>query len=87
MRYILMAVAGLLLLIGAISMVTPIPGGTLLLGVGGALLICTSETAARWVMRRRSGNKWLDTGMRWMEDRLGKWISDALQRTRPPDTL
>ncbi len=37
MRVLLMIVASLLLVLGAISMFTPIPGGTLFLALGPAL--------------------------------------------------
>ncbi len=47
------AFAIVLLLFGAVSMLSPIPGGTAAIAVGFALLICTSKRFARAVGRLR----------------------------------
>ena len=49
MRVIILIAGSILLLLGVISMVTPIPGGTLAIAVGGGMIICTSETAKRYI--------------------------------------
>lgn len=85
MRVLLMIVGSLLLILGAISMFAPLPGGSLLLALGTALLICTSSRFAHWIQGRRSNNPWLDRAMHWLEERTGARVSDVLTRTRPPE--
>ena len=82
MRVSLMIVGSLLLALGAISMFTPIPGGTLLLALGAALLICTSSRVVHWIQRRRSNNPRLNRAMRWLEGHTGARVSDARQAAR-----
>ena len=84
MRIVLLVVGTLLLLVGAVSMFTPFFGGTFLIGAGGALIICNSARAARWVQHMRGRSSRMDRMMRWVEDRLGERMGDALRRTRPP---
>lgn len=86
MRYIVLGVGALLLLLGLVSMVTPIPGGTLLIATGGGLVICTSETASRRVQacRRRFGR--FNSVITWIENKIGERISAPLRRTRPDET-
>jgi hypothetical protein len=43
-------VAMIILIVGAISMLTPIPGGTLLIALGFSMLICSSPKAQACVM-------------------------------------
>ncbi len=83
MRVILIVLGSVLLVLGAISMLTPIPGGFILLGLGTAMLICTSTAFSNWLMRRRERSKWLNGSMSWMETHLGARVSAALSRTRP----
>lgn len=80
-----MIVGSLLLVLGAISMFTSIPGGVVLLALGTAMLICSSTRFAHWIQKRRSNNPWLDRGMHWLEERTGTRVSGALSRTRPSE--
>jgi len=85
MRYIVLSVGALLLLIGLVSMVTPIPGGTLLIATGGGMIICASETAARWVQACRRRFNRFNSVMTWIENKMGERISAPLRRTRPKE--
>lgn len=82
MRMMLMGLAIIMLLIGLVSMVTPLPGGTLLIAGGCALLICTSQRAANWIARQRSLRGWVNRPMIWVEDKLGERLSGPMRRTR-----
>ena len=83
MRIVLAIVGSLFLVLGALSMLTPIPGGFIPLGIGIAMLVCTSPIFQRWLMRRRQNNAWLNNSMSWLETHLGARLNDALRRTRP----
>lgn len=83
---ILSIVSFILLLAGLISMVTPIPGGTLLIAFSLATLICTSPLAQRCLRAFRSRFGWLNRAIYWVENKVGtriQFISSALKQTRP----
>ncbi len=83
MRLIMMLLAILLLALGIISWVTPIPGGTLMLALGLTLLICSSESAAKFLKNYRRKFPKLNKVMSWIEGKTPKILSEAIQRTRP----
>ena len=83
MKLILTGIAVVLLLVGLVSMFTPMPGGTLLIAGGCALLICTSEKAAHKIQATRSDKKWVNGPMTWIENKLGARLSGPMRRTRP----
>lgn len=78
------ALATVLLLFGAVSMLTPVPGGTITIALGLVLLICTSERFARAVGNLRLRRPRFNAVMTWLEDRSGQRMGDALRTTRPP---
>lgn len=86
MRLIFLTLAIIMLLAGLISMVTPLPGGTLLIAGGCALLICTSKRAARWIKVIRANKVWVNKPMTWMENKMGARLSGPMRLTRP-DTM
>jgi hypothetical protein len=73
-------------IVGAITLPTPLPTGAPLLALGLAILVSTSTTARGWLraLRRRSGQ--LDTIVRLAEPRLGRRLGVHLRRTRPVAT-
>jgi hypothetical protein len=71
------------LILGAITLPTPLPTGILLIGLGTALLIATSATARMLVRRLRGRFPRLDCALEGIEPRLGRWLSVPLRRTRP----
>ena len=83
MRLIITIFGVFLLLIGLVSMVTPIPGGTLLITVGGSMVICSSEAAANYVQKSRAKYSRFDNGVAWLENKMGERLGGPLRRTRP----
>jgi len=83
MRIIILITGTLLLIFGLISMVTPIPGGTFLITVGAGMIICSSETAARYLQACRSKYNRFDSAITWLENKIGERLSGPLRRTRP----
>lgn len=81
MRIILSGFATVLVIVGAFA---PIPGGTVILGAGTALLICSSEFAAQCIRTARTRFHWLNRGVTWVEDRVGARLGVIIRRTRPP---
>ncbi len=85
MKIGLITLASAMLILGILSMLTPLPGGTLLIAGGCALLICTSETAAKKIKHVRREKAWVNRPMTWMEGKLGRRLSGPMRRTRPVD--
>jgi len=83
MRIIILVTGSILLLVGVISMVTPIPGGTLLIAAGGAMVICSSKRAEKFIRICRSRFGLLNKALLWIETRLGERLSGPIRRTRP----
>lgn len=86
LKIILSLLASVLLLLGLISMVTPIPGGTIMIAVSLTTLICTSPRAQAFLRYLRSRIDTLNRIFNWLEEKVGKqiaFIGDALSRTRP----
>jgi len=82
-RIVLMTIGAVLTLMGLLLMVTPLPGSTLALAMGLAMLLCSSTYAARCLQLLRARFWVFDTGMRWVESRTGSAIGVALKRTGP----
>ncbi len=83
---VLTILALIVIFFGAVSMVTPIPGGTLLMALGLALLIYASPKARLCVQWARSRMARLDRIVAWLERKAGSRIaviSDTLAKTRP----
>ena len=87
MRSIIVSIfASVVLLIGIVSMVTPIPGGTVMIAASLTALICTSPRARRCLQFMRTRMKWFDKIMAWVENAVGDRIGivgTALRQTRP----
>ena len=83
-KAISIALATILLAFGAVSMLTPIPGGTIAIALALMLLICTSPRFARAIGRLRQRLPLLNKAMTWLEDRAGQRMGTVLRTTRPP---
>ena len=83
-KILLIVIASGALLVGAASMITPIPGGSILIAISLAILICASPRFARAVTFSRAQVPVLNKSMSWLEDRVGRRFGNALRRTRPP---
>jgi len=84
---ILTSIASLFFLVlGVISMVTPIPGGTLFIAGGLTGLICSSAKARSCIKWIRTRVAWFNKTIFWLEEKVGprvKIIGKALLQTRP----
>ncbi len=73
---------------GLVSMVTPIPGGAILISGGLTMLICASPTAQYCVMWIRAKINWVNKMVFWLEKSIGpriKVVGEALGKTHPPE--
>ena len=79
-------VAVFILLLGAVSMVSPIPGGTLFIAVGFSMLICSSPKAQACVRYVRTKSKKVNKIIFLLENKVGvriNFIGTALAKTQP----
>ena len=86
MNILLSFIAFLLLLVGLISMVTPIPGGTFLIAISISVLVCTSTKVQTYMRFLRTKYNRFNTFVFWLENKVGvrvKFIGTALKKTHP----
>ena len=84
MKKSLAIIAGsLLLLLGTVSMVTPIPGGTFMLASGSVLLICSSPWFRRCLQFLREKFNRFNRLMSWMENKMPEKLGGVLKLTQP----
>ena len=86
LNFLLVFLSWFLLLLGFISLVTPIPGATLLIAAGLTLLIYASPKARLCIQWFRSRLPWFHKFFSWLEDKVGIRISivgETLKDTRP----
>ena len=83
---LLKLLAYLLLILGLVSMLLPIPGGIFLLAGALTLLICTDPFAQLCLKWMRTRINWFNKTIYWLENKVGvkiKVMGDALKLTRP----
>jgi len=83
MKVLLIIIAYILIFLGTISIISPIPGAVLLLAVGLSLLICTSTAAASCIRFTRNKSSKLNILMSWIENHSGERMGSILKQTRP----
>ena len=83
MRVVTLIIATFLLLIGLLSMATPVPGGVVLIAVSLGMIICNSVTAALAIQSWRRGFRRFNNVLIWFENNMGDRFSAPLRRTRP----
>ncbi len=83
MQLLLIILSYVLIFLGAISLISPIPGAVLLMAVGLSLLICTSTVAASCIRFTRDKYFRLNKVMSWLENRFGERMGSILRQTRP----
>ena len=74
------------LVIGIVSMVTPIPGGTFMIAISISTLICSNARAQRIMQQLRTKYNAFNKVIFWLEKKVGgrvKFIGIALEKTRP----
>lgn len=75
-------ILGVLLIIAGLAVAwSPIPLGILLVPIGLAMIVATSQAARSWLQRRRQHHPSLDRWLRKMEGRLPDRFSRPLRRT------
>lgn len=85
-HYLQLSIAYLLLITGVVFLVSPIPIGLFLIGVGLSILIYASEGVQHKVHYYRKRHNGLNEKLIWVEDNLEhriEFISDTLRKTRP----
>jgi len=88
MKFFVSFLAMLSILFGLVSMLTPIPGGTILIAGGLTTLICSSPSARYCLMWIRARVSWFNKLIFWLEKKVGvriKIIGAALGKTHPPE--
>ena len=75
--------AGLLLVVGLVAMLSPIPLGLPIVVFSLAVLIMTNPRVADLVRRIRQGRPELDERIRGVEDHLPGPLAEPLRRTDP----
>ena len=85
MQLLLIIISYILIFLGAISLISPIPGAVLLMAVGLSLLICTSTVAANCIRFTRGKYFRLNKVMSWLENRSGERMGSILRQTRPSE--
>lgn len=83
MRILAMIAGSALLVLGMISLVTPLPGSSVFIATGSGLMIRASKTVERFTRNCRIRFPGLNRSITWLEDRMGERISAALRHTRP----
>ncbi|MEP1612716.1 MAG: hypothetical protein ABJL72_12460 [Roseobacter sp.] len=83
MKHLTTALAYFIILIGLVSMFTPMPGGTLLIVAGCTLLICSNARVASKVKSLRTRKPTINKWLTWIEDKVGERMSGPMRSTRP----
>jgi len=79
----IIGVAVVCLLIGVLTVWTPLPTGMPLIAVGIVMLVTVSATARSLVRRARARSPKVDRGVAFVETRTGRSMATMLKRTRP----
>lgn len=90
MNLVISFLAAISIILGLVSMVTPIPGGTIMIAGGLTALICSSPSARYCVMWIRTRVNWFNKAIFWLEKKVGtkvKTVGVALGKTRPRDDV
>ena len=78
-------VGAILLTLGLVSMLTPIPGGVLVIALGAGMIICASPTATNFIKAYRAKNRRFNQILTWLENKIGERLSGPLRMTRPDE--
>ena len=75
--------ATLCIVLGLLTVWTPLPTGVPLLAFGVVLLIATSRKFARYIRRQRKSIHWLNKVLHWVEEKSSGKFKKIIRRTRP----
>ncbi|MFC4726301.1 hypothetical protein AB6B38_09685 [Glycocaulis abyssi] len=85
--FVFIKVFGILLVIAGLAVAwSPIPLCIVLIPIGLALIVATSQTARDWLHRRRENNPGFDRWMKKMEGKIPERFSEPLRRTDAEDS-
>ena len=73
----------ILILLGAISLASPIPGATFMLAAGSVLLICSSPKFRIWMQACRTASPRFNKLLLFIERKVGTRLGGILKLTRP----
>lgn len=82
-KLILKSVGYVCLVVGILTVLTPIPTGIPLIAFATIILLGTSPTARRFVSRLRRRSTRVDGWIAWVEARAHRRAATLLKRTRP----
>ena len=85
---VLTIIASIALILGIISLVTPVPGGLFVISISLTALICVNSKAQSCVRYFRTKSKFTNKVVGLLQRKVGSrihFIGDALQRTEPPE--
>lgn len=77
------AVASVCIVLGLLTVWTPLPTGVPLLALGVVLLVTVSTTARQRLRSARGRSEMLDRGIHFVEQRAHRSMATMLKRTRP----
>jgi len=81
-----LSIAWLLIAMGVVFLLSPIPVGIFFFAAGLSVLIYTSDRVASRICTFRERHRGLNRQLHWVEEKLGdrvKFVSAAMAKTRP----
>jgi len=82
-KLVVIAIAVVCIVLGLLTVWTPLPTGVPLLAIGTFLLVSVSPTARRLMHRWRRRSERVDRALAWVEARAHRKVATPLRRTRP----
>ncbi len=79
-KIILVIFAFILILVGVVTAITPVPFGLPLIIIGFLMLATISPATLRFI-RRRWG--WLNRRLKWLQKKLPRWMTRSLRKSDP----
>ena len=86
LNLIVTAVSLIVLALGIVALISPIPIGVVMITISLSSLVCVNPRARRMVKRLRSKHRQLNARIYWLETRLNgrfNFVKEALRDTRP----
>lgn len=83
MQFLVKVFAMILVPVGLVALMLPIPGAFLVLALGITLLIATSEKSRRYIQFLRAKYGRFNRSMEWLEDKAGERVGAILRQTQP----
>lgn len=83
MQFLVKIFAMILVPVGLVALMLPIPGAFLVLALGITMLIATSEKSRKHIRALRARYTRFNRSMEWLEDRTGERVGAILRQTQP----